>query len=598
MAATRTFTLAAVMALGATGAKALDALVFQVVGNDAELTETIRNSSLLAETVRGEDRQDGDLFGAAQAEYGRLVGAMYAVGRYSPVVSVTLDGREAATIAPLNAPDDIRRIVVRVDPGPQFRFSRAQVAPILTGTELPDGFRAGEPAESGLIQDAVKAGIDRWRDLGFAKAETRGQRIAADHRAQTLSADVALSPGPRLRFGPVTVAGNERMSARRVEKIAGIPEGEQFSPEELEASANRLRRTGIFSSVTLTEGTPVAPDLLPIEMTVVEQKTRRYSIGAEISSSEGASLTGYWLHRNLLGGGERLRVDAGVENIGAQNSGRDYNLGVTLERPATITADTTASVNAAVAKLDEEDYTSDSLTFGIGFSHIFTEELTASVGLQYTYSDVTDDSGDYVFETVALPFGAIWDTRDDDLDATDGWYLNALATPWAGLGGTESGGQLTFDARTYYSFGTPRRLTLAGRVQGGQVFGPDPLETPRNYLFYSGGGGTVRGQPYQSLGIYPDPSDPDFKIGGTAFLAASVEARVMVTENIGVVGFFDAGSVGVDDFMDTGEDFHSGAGLGIRYDTGVGPIRFDVAAPVSGGTGEGVQIYVGIGQAF
>lgn len=72
----------------------------------------------------------------------------------------------------------------------------------------------------------------------------------------------------------------------------------------------------------------------------------------------------------------------------------------------------------------------------------------------------------------------------------------------------------------------------------------------------------------------------------------------MVTRNIGVVAFFDAGSVGVDDFTDTGEDYHSGAGLGLRYDTGVGPIRFDVAAPVSGGTGEGVQIYVGIGQAF
>ncbi len=594
----RTLALAGLM--GSTiagGAWALDALVFQVVGNDPDITETLKGSSLLAEIAADPERPDSELFGAAQAEYGRLVGAMYALGRYSPVVNITLDGREAATIAPLNAPDTIRRIVVRVDPGPQFRFSQAQIAPIVRDTELPDGFAVGEPAESGLIQGAVTAGIDRWRDVGFAKADVRDQRIIADHPNATLSAQVALNPGPRLRFGPLTVKGQQRMSERRIEKIAGLPEGEIFSPKELEDSANRLRRTGIFSSVTLIEGEPRG-DTLPIDATVVEQLTRRYSIGAEISSTEGASLTGYWMHRNLLGGGENLRVDAGIENIGAQNSGRDYNLGFVLGRPATITPDTTASINASVERLDEEDYTSDGFTFGIGFSHIVSEELTANIGLQYTYTDVTDDSGDYVFETIALPFGAIWDSRDDDLDATEGYFLNAVATPWAGLGGTESGGQLKFDARGYYSFGEPRRLTLAGRVQGGQVFGPDPLDTPRDYLFYSGGGGTVRGQPYQSLGIYPDPTDPDFKIGGTAFLAASVEARVMVTKNIGIVGFFDAGSVGVDDFTDTGEDFHSGAGFGLRYDTGVGPIRFDVAAPVSGDTGEGVQIYVGIGQAF
>ena len=43
---------------------------------------------------------------------------------------------------------------------------------------------------------------------------------------------------------------------------------------------------------------------------------------------------------------------------------------------------------------------------------------------------------------------------------------------------------------------------------------------------------------------------------------------------------------------------HSGAGLGLRYDTPVGPIRLDVATPVGGNTGDGVQVYVGLGQAF
>jgi translocation and assembly module TamA len=36
----------------------------------------------------------------------------------------------------------------------------------------------------------------------------------------------------------------------------------------------------------------------------------------------------------------------------------------------------------------------------------------------------------------------------------------------------------------------------------------------------------------------------------------------------------------------------------VRYDTGFGPVRLDLAVPVGGKTGRGLQVYVGIGQAF
>jgi translocation and assembly module TamA len=72
----------------------------------------------------------------------------------------------------------------------------------------------------------------------------------------------------------------------------------------------------------------------------------------------------------------------------------------------------------------------------------------------------------------------------------------------------------------------------------------------------------------------------------------------MVTDSIGVVGFFDAGRIDLGEFFSGIGDWHSGAGVGLRYETGFGPIRLDVAVPVSGSTGEGVQIYVGLGQAF
>ena len=71
-----------------------------------------------------------------------------------------------------------------------------------------------------------------------------------------------------------------------------------------------------------------------------------------------------------------------------------------------------------------------------------------------------------------------------------------------------------------------------------------------------------------------------------------------VTDTIGVVGFVDMGRVDVNSFFDAAGGWHAGAGLGVRYATAVGPIRLDLAVPVGGNTGDGLQIYVGLGQAF
>jgi len=582
----------------ATPAGALEPVEFTVTSGPDGLKKDLRNASALLGLQSEGKTAAEDVFSAARAEYGRLVSAAYAAGYYSPVVHVLIDGREAAGIAPLDAPKAIGSVRVTIDPGPAFKFSETRVAPVPAGTEMPEGFAPGKPAESGLVQEAVQTGVDAWRDDGHAKAEVASQDIVADHRSNTLAARVGLQPGPRLRFGKLKIEGEERMRERRIHKIAGLPEGEVFDPDALKRSAERLRRTGVFRSVTLTEDeTITSPDFIGITATVVEEKRRRYSIGAEIASLDGMSLTGYWLHRNLMGGGERLKVEGEIDNIGAQNSGVDYGLGVTIDRPATLTPDTTLSFSTKVAHLDEEDYTADIGTLGIGFSQYFSEKLTGRVGLEFTYAKVDDIIASYTYEHLALPIGATWDSRDNKMDAREGYYLDAELRPYLGFGITDSGARLKADGRAYLTFGDKRPITLAARAQVGAIFGGDLLGTPRDYLFYSGGGGTVRGQPYQSLGIDSKALYGE-KIGGMAFAALSAEVRARVTDTIGIVGFADAGYIGATDFGDSYGDWHAGAGLGLRYNTGFGPIRLDVAAPVAGSTGDGVQIYVGIGQSF
>ncbi|MFN3825741.1 MAG: autotransporter assembly complex protein TamA [Pseudorhodobacter sp.] len=576
-------------------ASALEEVTFDLRGGSEELGDTLRAASgLLAAQAEGMQNPQ-DLLVTARGEYARILGALYALGHYSAVIEVRVDGREAAAIPPLDAPQRINRIAVRVDPGPQFLFDRARAAPMAQGTELPSGYATGQPAQSGLIRDAAQAAVDGWRKVGHAKAQVAGQDIVADHRRARLSSDLTLSAGPRLRFGPLRVEGQERMDLRRLKRIAGLPEGEVFDPDELDAAANRLRRTGVFRSVALIEDeTVTSPDLLGITAQVVEEKTRRYSYGIEVASSEGAKISGYWLHRNLLGGAERMRVDAEIAQIGAKDSGADYILGVTIDRPATLTRDTTATFKFRIGQENERDYRRNFGEIGLGFTQYVSDQLTLRAGIDYQFSDVTDTVGRTRFRNLGLPLGVNWDRRNSTTDATRGFYVDVEARPFLGFGTTDSGLRGKMDARAYYGFGANDRITLAGRVQLGGVFGARLVATPRDLLFYSGGGGTVRGQPYQSLGANVLRSG--VRTGGTAFGALSAEVRAKLTDRIGVVGFVDAGYVGI---QGTGiGNSHAGAGLGLRYDTGFGPIRLDIAGPISGNTGKGAQIYIGIGQAF
>jgi translocation and assembly module TamA len=581
-------------------AQTLDRLDVQVRGEDEALTRAVNSASLLR-SLQSQDQTDPqDLVAAARADYGRILAALYSRGHYSVIVRIAIDGREAADIRPLEVPTAISTITVVVDPGPAFTLGQTRIAPLAAGTELPGTFKSGAPAESAVVSDAVAASIRAWRNVGNAKAAVQDETVIADHSTARLDVDVALDPGPELRFGQLTVDGEQRMREERIIRIAGLPTGKTFSETELRRAERRLQRTGIFSTVTLEEDDAItATDLLGITASVVEQKQRRYSLGAELSSIDGISLTGSWLHRNLWGGGERLEFKAGVTNIGSSISGVDYGFDVTLDRPATITPDTTAGLVFRFAHADEVDYALDAVEFGLAFSHIFSDQLTARAGLTYSYVVGSDPQGDFDYQTISLPVGATWDRRDIPVDPKRGFYLDAEVKPFLGLGTTDSGVRATMDGRVYRSIAAEGRVVVAARLQGGAIYGPDILGVPRDQLFYSGGGGTVRGQPYRSLGVLiPLGSTSDFLIGGKFFVAGSLELRAKVTDKIGVVGFVDAGSVGLDSVLDGGSASHAGAGLGVRYDTAIGPIRFDVAAPVSGDTGDGVQFYIGLGQAF
>ncbi|WP_420556603.1 autotransporter assembly complex protein TamA [Roseovarius sp.] len=583
------------LTLGVRAALATEAAV-QVRGAPQDIAEYLSRSSLTVETADSEDATAQDILAAARADYARMVGALYDAGFYGGVVSIRVDGREASDISPIAGPNRINRVDVIVQPGPPFTFSRAAIGPVAPETELPEGYARGQRAAATVISDAAEAGVTGWREAGHAKVELSGQSITADHRNATLASDIRLSPGPRLRFGDLVITRPSAVRANRIRAIAGLPSGKVFSPEELEDASQRLRRTGAFRSVVLNEAAVPNPDgTLDIQAEVIDAKPRRIGFGAEIASLEGLTLSGFWLHRNLLGGAERFRIEGEVGGIGGDSGGIDYRLSARFERPATFTPDTTAFLEARIEELDEEEYRQTTFEIGGGVSHIFSDELEGELGIAYQYAEIDDDLGSRTNELLLLPAKLTFDNRDDALDATEGVYVGLEATPFLALDAGDPAFRLYADARTYVGFGENDTIVLAGRTQLGSVTGASLVDVPPDMLFFSGGSNTVRGQSYQSLGVDLGGGNTS---GGRSFLAVSGELRARVADNWQVVGFADTGYVGRDSFGDGTGDWHSGAGFGVRYDTGIGPIRFDVATPLDGDAGQDYEFYIGIGQAF
>ncbi|PIE06996.1 MAG: hypothetical protein CSA74_09455 [Rhodobacterales bacterium] len=572
-------------------------------GAGEALTGALENASLLhaaqAERGEGEAGDPRDVLAAARADYARMVNALYAEGYYGGVVRILVDGREAASMSPFAAPAHIGKVEVSVDPGPRFRFGRVSVAPLAPGTTLPSAFRSGEVAASATVRAAVKAAVSDWRDAGHAKAALASQRVTANHPAQTLDADIRLAPGPRVILGDLVQTTPSAVRAERVQRIAGLPTGEVYAPAKVEAAANRLRRTGAFSSVAITEAEALGPDgTMDIAVALADQKPRRFGVGAELASFEGLTLSGYWMHRNLFGGAERFRFDAELSGLDAELDGLDAEATARLDIPAAFGTDNNAFVLLEGGYIKDPGYTIYGGGGGAGVHRIFAPGLEGEAAFAYHYVHAEDAFGERDFSFLSLPASLTWDKRDNPLDATSGFYVKAEAEPFYEFEGETFGARGWLDARSYLGF-NDGDLVLAGRVQAGYVAAPSAADVPSDFLFYSGGGGTVRGFPYQSMGVELGNGDI---VGGMAFLGGSAEVRYKVTDAIGVVGFADAAQVGAESFLD-GSDWQVGAGVGLRYDTGMGPIRLDVAVPVSGpgaslDSYEDVQLYLGIGQAF
>ncbi|EFL89577.1 autotransporter assembly complex family protein [Ahrensia sp. R2A130] len=554
------------------------------------------------------------LISRAKGDYRSILAGMYNNALYGGEISILVNGISAAEIEAGRSLPERSQVTIRVTPGPTYRFGKADVqnaAPPtndesdVTKSFADINFTAGARAKAGTVRNAGRLAVEQWKQQGHALARVEGQEAVAVHPDQQLNVTLRMDPGPVAYYDAVDVSGTKDMDPEFVAYMTGLKPGEEYDPDDLERARKRLDRLGVFSTRKFELGKSLGSNgLLPVSLTVAERKKRRIGVGATLSSIDGIGVETYWLHRNLFGKAERLRLDASIGGVGGgigetatvDPEEFDYNLAATFTKPGVFTPDTDLVTNVFAKRDFNETFTETSTGGSVKLTNYVTDSLTVGVGMFGEYGKFEDAFGTRNFATTGLLGELLFDNRRDKLDPKQGFYVELDAKPFYEAEFGNAGGRFTAEGRTYFGFGEEKKTVLAVRGKVGTLLGPPISETPPDLLFLAGGGASVRGYGFKTIGITAANGQT---AGGRSLLEGSVELRQRFGGNFGAVAFVDVGTVGSDSFSGFDEDLQVGVGLGVRYYTGLGPIRLDVAIPLDPGSDDaGFAIYAGIGQAF
>ena len=511
-----------------------------------------------------------------------------AMGYYSGRVEVDVDPDERPA-----------KVVFHIETGPAYLLKSFDLnlgdQPELKQEDLlsPDrlGLGPGAPFKAGQFLNAEKKVIENLQMRGFPFAKISERRVVVDHGDRTVTAALRVAPGPTAQFGRVEVTGLESTNETIIRRKIPWKEGDRYNEVLLELLHKDLVELGLFSTIAVSHGESLDEEgRLPVRVAVKERKYKSVGAGISYRSDEKLGVNFSWENRNLLGEGERLGVVATFSDL-------TYAAEASFRRPSFFREDQALTLSSRLAEDKPDAYTSRNLANSALVVRDVTKALKIGGGLGFKHARITQLGESEDFNLVSLPLQLSWDRSDDLLDPTKGGRLGIQFAPYMDLFGEDlqfSKGKLNY-GHYLRVFRSPS-IVLAGRVTMGALSGAERLEIPADERFYGGGGGSVRGYAYQSLG----PRVGATPTGGKSLFEVSLETRVRVTEKIGLAFFIDGGNAFEDITPSSEEELFWGAGVGVRYFTPIGPFRFDVAMPLDrrDGLDDAFQIYISLGQSF
>jgi translocation and assembly module TamA len=573
-------------------------------------------------------RLQGDLDRTLRTEIQRAIGVVKT--RPSTRIDARRRAREAgeAAISVLRSegyydyvvePDvgdgDAPESILRVTPGPRSTLAGADIvwdgpspdAATADAAKAALALATGAPARAADVLAAEGRAVAAVRNRGYADVAAKPRRVVVDHATHTLAPSFHLAAGELVRMDGLRVVTKGRTHRAWVESLARWKKGAPYDPTKVADLERRLRDAGVFNVVTVSLAPPqeAVDGLRPVIVSLDDRKPHTLELGAGYSTSEGAGLDGKWISYDRFGRADTLTYTARLAQI-------QQKLDTELDLPDWRRPDQTLKLGGDIFG----DRTPGYDDFGVGlradlergFGKITSTSRSTDVTIGAAV-DLASTREKTAVNANAFPVGQnlklaiisgladlALDRSNDPLNPTQGWRMELRTEPTY-IFGDRTLPYLKTQAQVtgYLPIGGDARTVLAARIKLGSILGGSIPEVPADRRFFAGGGGSVRGFDYQGVGPKLSDGTPT---GGLSLFESSFEVRQKIVGPWGIAAFVDAGSLGqkyVPDF----KGVRVGAGLGVRYDLGFGPIRFDVATPLSREPGDPiVQIYVSIGQSF
>ena len=525
------------------------------------------------------------------------------------------DGEIVRTIGTRDAGEDRAELrpTVRFDviPGPRYTVGSVDLgdlssAPDATSLRASFGIEPGDYLQSDEIM-AQRFDLDRaLGESGYPFAEIDQPQLLIDHAVTQGDLTMPVRPNGKYVFGDIVSDDPSFLSSRHLATIARFDPGEVYQRSLAFDLRRAITATGLVSSVDVKarEITPPEgdkPGVVEMDVSMDRAKLRTIAGAIGYGSEEGVRIQASWEHRNLFPPEGSLRV-RGI--IGT----REQLAGVTFRKNNFGGRDKVLTVDAYASSVDRIAYDADTValtgTYERTSTLLFQKPLAWGLGAEI----LATDERNRVVNGIARPrqtyfiggvFGrATLDTSDSLLDPTRGYRITGFIAPET----SRTQGQQFYyvrnrvEASYYQPIGG--RTVLAARGAFASIQGAELIGIAPSRRLYAGGGGSVRGYGYQSIGPKNQFDEP---VGGRSLVEASLEARIgtgFFDGAVSVVPFFDLGSVSTSTTPDFGE-IKMGAGLGLRYTTGFGPIRVDVGFPLNPEPEDApIGVYISLGQAF
>lgn len=490
----------------------------------------------------------------------------------------------------------------------------------------------GDPYNPSLLSVDVYSIKRNYFEEGYLGVVVRDS-VVVDNRKVRIRYEVVA--GPVFDIRDIAIKGNSNTNRSVVEKELAFRSGDRFRLGKVIETQRNLFETGLFTEVeVIPENLNPEERTVDIVVRVSERKSAYVEAGFGVGNILGSRVLGEWGERNLFGTGRELRLkteysfgifeDATLDFNNLDFRVKFYRYDAQFNQRRLLGSKVLLGVNTFL----EKDATVDDIvvrTRGatVGGSRRLNPRTLAS--LQFSLQRIKSQTGvdSLVVSRSNLISSTIrYDTRDFILDPKSGVFRDLNFEVAGGILGADNDYfSVSGSVQKYYRLGG--RVIVAFRARAGFAdrFGSSAA-VPVEARFFSGGSNSVRGYDENSLG----PTDTlttspgvvqKTVLGGRVLLLTNAELRfplpLLARFRFSGAAFVDAGNVweslgSIDlkhfrPFADRAdvvqEDYRYSVGVGIRYNTPVGPIRLDYGVPLKREAGlDNARFHVSLGQIF